>query len=123
HLYAEAAPARYDDGGLEMSADTGMEFGFVSNCLGQTTIDEVVAVAQTVGLTCVEIGPSVKRDLKALRRVAQAGEIRLHSFIYGRNILTEDKALLAEYTRETRRLLDLAVLLDVPQITMALGMR
>ncbi|MEQ8675464.1 MAG: sugar phosphate isomerase/epimerase [Aggregatilineales bacterium] len=100
---------------------SGVEIGFVTNCLGQTTIDDALAVARDVGLTCLEIGPSVKRDLPALRRAASAGDVRLHSLIYARNFLTDNPELSAEYQREMRRLLDLAILLDIPQITMSTG--
>lgn len=104
-----------------MNQAAGIEFGFVTNCLGRTTLDDAVHVAQQVGLTCLELGPSIRRDLPAFRRMVQQGEIRLHSFIYGRNFLTLDPALRNEYARELRRLLDLALLLDVPQITMSTG--
>lgn len=104
-----------------MTEAAGIEFGFVTNCLGRTTLDDAVHVAQQVGLTCLELGPSIRRDLPAFRRMVQQGEIRLHSFIYGRNFLTLDPALRNEYARELRRLLDLALLLDVPQITMSTG--
>lgn len=106
-----------------MSDDSGIEWGFVSNCLGQTTLDEAVSVAREIGLTCIEVGPSVKRDLPAFKRIVTDGAVRLASFIYARNVLTPDSALRAEYLRETRRLLDLAILLGVPQITMAVGAR
>ena len=105
-----------------MSA-AGLEFGFVTNCLGQTTIDEAVTVAREIGVTCLEVGPSVKRDLPAFKRVMADGDVRLHSFIYGRNYLTDDPLRAAEYQRELRRLLDMAMLLGVPQITMSTGIR
>ena len=102
-----------------MSGD--VELGFVTNCLGQTTIDDALAVAREVGLTCLEVGPSVQRDLPALKRAASAEDIRLHSLIYARNFLIDDPQLSAEYQREMRRLLDMAILLDIPQITMSTG--
>ena len=101
----------------------GLEFGFVTNCLGSTTIDEAVTVAREIGITCLEVGPSVKRDLPAFKRVLADGDVRLHSFIYGRNFLVDDPVRAAEYQRELRRLLDLAILLGVPQITMSTGVR
>lgn len=106
-----------------MSEGALVEWGFVTNCLGPTTIDEAAAVARDVGLTCMEVGPSVQRDLSAFKRVVTEGEVRIASFIYARNVLTPDSALHAEYMRETRRVLDLAILLGVPQITMAVGAR
>ena len=106
-----------------MNEVTEVEWGFVTNCLGPATLDEAVAVARELGLTCIEVGPTVKRDLAVFKRVVADGEVRIHSFIYGRNMLTQDLAQHAEYRREIRRLLDLAILLGVPQITMAMGVR
>lgn len=106
-----------------MSAEAQVEWGFVTNCLGSTTIDEAVAIAREAGLTCMEVGPSVKRDLAAFKRVVAEGEVRVASLIYARNVLTSDGAKQVEFTRETRRLLDLAILLGVPQITMSVGAR
>jgi sugar phosphate isomerase/epimerase len=103
-------------------SSSGVEIGFVTNCLGQTTIDEALAAARETGLTCLEVGPSVQRDLPALKRAMTAGDVRLRSLIYARNFLIEDVALAAEYRREMRRLLDQAILLGVPQITTSTGM-
>ena len=102
---------------------TGLEFGFVTNCLGQTTIDDALAVAREIGLTCLEVGPLVQRDLSALKRAMATSDVQLHSFIYGRNFLVDDLRRAAEYQRELRRLLDMAILLGVPQITMSTGVQ
>jgi sugar phosphate isomerase/epimerase len=106
-----------------VTAGHDVAWGFVSNCLGPTSLDEVVTTARELGFSCVEVGPAVKRDLAAFKRVAADGEIRIHSFIYGRNVLTPSESLRDEYAGEIRRLLDLAILLGVPQITMAMGVR
>lgn len=98
-----------------------VEIGFVTNCLGQTTIDEAITVAREIGLTCLEIGPSVQRDLPAWKAAKASEDVRFHSLIYARNFLTPDVERAAEYRQYMRRLLDIAILLDIPQITMSTG--
>ncbi len=99
----------------------GVEIGFVTNCLGQTTIHDAISMAHNVGLGCLEIGPSVQRDLPAWKSAKANENIRFHSLIYARNFLTTNETLHSEYQQEMRRLLDIAMLLDIPQITMSTG--
>ncbi len=98
-----------------------MMFGFVTNCLGPTTIHEAVEIAAKLGFECVEVGPSVERDRAAFRQVQADGRVLIHSFIYGRNFLTHDAALRQAYRAEMLRLLDLAEDAGVRQITTATG--
>ncbi|GAB5491704.1 MAG: sugar phosphate isomerase/epimerase [Phototrophicaceae bacterium] len=98
-----------------------VEFGFVTNCLGQTTINEATTVARELGLTCLEIGPSLKRDLSALQEAKANSDIQLQSLIFARNFLTTERERALEYQYDLRRLLDMAILLDIPQITMSTG--
>ena len=100
---------------------SGVEIGFVTNCLGQTTIDEATTVAREIGLTCLEIGPSLHRDLQAWKETRATGDVRIHSLIYARNFLTPDTERATGYRQQLRRLLDIAILLDIPQITMSTG--
>lgn len=100
---------------------SGITFGFVTNCLGQTTISDALTVAGELGMTCLEIGPSLKRDLSALKEAQAQGDIQLHSLIFARNFLTNDRERALEYQYELRRLLDMAILLGIPQITMSTG--
>jgi sugar phosphate isomerase/epimerase len=98
-----------------------MQIGYVTNCLGQTTIQEAVKVAAEVGFDCLEVGPSVDRDREAFRSVQKDGPVFIHSFIYGRNFLTHHAGDRQAYRAETYRLLDLAIDVGVPQITTATG--
>lgn len=98
-----------------------VQFGFVTNCLGPTTITEAVTIAEQLGCDCLEVGPSVARDRTAFEAVQRGSPVRLHSFIYGRNFLTTDTARHTEYRSELLRLLDLAAALGVRQITTATG--
>jgi sugar phosphate isomerase/epimerase len=98
-----------------------MQIGYVTNCLGQSTIREAVKVAVEAGFDCLEVGPSVDRDREALRSVQKDGPVFIHSFIYGRNFLTHDASDRQAYRTEIYRLLDLTVDVGVPQITTATG--
>lgn len=98
-----------------------MMFGFVTNCLGPTTIREAVEIAARLGFECVEVGLSVERDRAAFRQIQADGRVLIHSFIYGRNFLTHDAAQRQAYRAEMLRLLDLAEEVGVRQITTATG--
>ncbi len=98
-----------------------MMFGFVTNCLGPTTIHEVVEIAARLGFECVEVGPSVERDRAALRQVQADERVLIHSFIYGRNFLTHDTTQRRAYRAELLHLLDLAEDAGVRQITTSTG--
>lgn len=100
---------------------SGINFGFVTNCLGQTTINDAMTVAREIGVTCLEIGPSLKRDLSSIKEAKAKGDIQLQSLIFARNFLTNDSERAREYQYELRRLLDMAILLEIPQITMSTG--
>ncbi len=97
------------------------QFGFVTNCLGETDIYAAAQIAQSVGFDCLEVGPRVKRDRAAFEDVQRNGPVRIQSFIYGRNFLSHDAASRASYRAELLRLLDLAVDLGVTQITTSTG--
>lgn len=98
-----------------------MKLGFVTNCLGKTTIEEAVQVAEQVGFDCLEVGPSVARDRAAYLAVQRGSGVTIQSLIYGRNFLTTDPARYQEYHDEIRRLLDLANAVGIGQITTATG--
>jgi len=98
-----------------------MMFGFVTNCLGPTTLYEVVEIAARLGFECVEVGPGVERDRAAFRQVQADGRVLIHSFIYGRNFLTHDVTQRQAYRAEMLRLLDLAEDTGVRQITTSTG--
>ena len=98
-----------------------MKLGFVTNCLGKTTIEDAVRVAEQVDYDCLEVGPSIDRDRAAFRAVQRGSSVKLRSLIYGRNFLTTDPTRHKEYRDEILRLLDLAAEVDVGQITTATG--
>lgn len=98
-----------------------IRIGFVTNCLGKTTIADAVQVAEQIGFDCLEVGPSIERDRAAFRAIQQGSGVRLHSFIYGRNFLTTDIERRKEYRDEILRLLDIAADVGVRQITTATG--
>ena len=98
-----------------------MQYGFVTNCLGQTTIEDAVRIAGDLGFNCLEVGPSIRHDGTTLRDIQRGDAVHIHSFIYGRNFLLPDKQKRTEYRTEIRRLLDLAVDVGVPQITTSTG--
>lgn len=98
-----------------------MQYGFVTNCLGHTTIEDAVQVANDLGFDCIEVGPSIRRDRATLRDVQRDMPTLIHSFIYGRNFLSPDRHKRAEFRAEIQRLLDLAIDVGVPQITTATG--
>jgi sugar phosphate isomerase/epimerase len=98
-----------------------MQIGFVTNCLGATTITEAVQVAVELDFDCLQVGPSVKRDREAFRAVQRNGPVSIHSFIYGRNFLSHQAQEREEYRTEIARLLELAIDLDVRQITTSTG--
>lgn len=96
-------------------------FGFVTNCLGQTTLDDAVEVARTIGFDCIEVGPSIVRDMGVFERVIKQGDIAIHSLIYARNFLTSDAQKQDEYRQELEKNLTMAIALGIPQITMSTG--
>jgi sugar phosphate isomerase/epimerase len=98
-----------------------MEYGFVTNCLGKTTIEEAARVAIEIGFDCLEVGPSVHRDREALRAVQRNAEVRIHSFIYGRNFLSADVQEREQFRSELYRLLDIAADVGINQITTSTG--
>lgn len=98
-----------------------MQYGFVTNCLGQTTIEDAITIAGDLGFDCIEVGPSIRRDSATLRDIQRNDSVRIHSFIYGRNFLSSDERKRTEYRTEIRRLLDLAADIGVPQITTSTG--
>lgn len=98
-----------------------MQFGLVTNCLGKTTIDEAVGVAESLGFDCLEVGPSVVRDRQTFRHVQNNSRVWIHSFIYGRNFLTHNVVDRETYRAELLNLLDIALDVGVRQITSATG--
>jgi sugar phosphate isomerase/epimerase len=98
-----------------------MEYGFVTNCLGETTIEDAVQVALDVGFDCLEIGPSVQRDRDAFRRIQRDGPVHIHSFIYGRNFLSPNRQERQRFRSELLHLLDIAADIGVNQITTSTG--
>lgn len=98
-----------------------MRYGFVTNCLGQTTLEDAVQIAVDLGFDCIEVGPSVRRDRATLRDIQRDACVDIHSFIYGRNFLSSDKQKKTEYRTEIQRLLDIAADVGVPQITTSTG--
>lgn len=98
-----------------------MRYGFVTNCLGDTNIEDAVAVAREIGLDCIEVGPSVRRALASFREVQYSSDVEIHSFIYGRNFLSRDRKEREEFRSELWRLLDFASDIGVGQITTSTG--
>lgn len=98
-----------------------MKFGFVTNCLGKTTLADAVEVAVQLGFDCLEVGPTIHRDCDTFRAIQDNGPVTIHSFIYGRNFLSRDRAARQTYHSELMRLLELAVDVGVAQITTSTG--
>lgn len=93
----------------------------MTNCLGQASFLEAVKIAEQLGFDCLEVGPSIQRDRETFRVVQRDGPVAIHSFIYGRNFLTHHPADKQAFTAEIYQLLDLALDICVPQITMSTG--
>ena len=98
-----------------------MDIGFVTNCLGETTIHDAVKVAVDLGFDCLEVGPSIGRDREAFHAIQNNERVYIHSFIYGRNFLSHLTKERQVFRNEIYRLLDLAIDVGVRQITTSTG--
>ncbi|NJL92489.1 MAG: sugar phosphate isomerase/epimerase [Anaerolineae bacterium] len=104
-----------------MNPPATLPLGFVTNCLGQTTITHAAAVAERLGFDCLEVGASVALDVAAFRAVQRNSPVKLQSLIFSRNYLHPEASLRQAFRAGLRERLALAAELGIGQITMATG--
>ena len=98
-----------------------MKLGLLTNCLGPCTIEEAEAVAIDLGLDCLEVGPTVKLDAAAFRKVMDRGRIKIASLICCRNVLDPDDKTRAEFRGAIEQRVRFCMDNGVPQMTLASG--
>ncbi len=98
-----------------------MKIGFVTNCLGRVSIEAAAQVAVELGFDCLEVGPTIIRDRAGWAALQRSGPIPIQSFIYGRNFMSSSASEREAYHRELMGLIETALAIGVPQITMTTG--
>lgn len=101
-----------------------MKIGFITNCLawaGCSDIEDIVKWAVDNKFEDLEIGPGIPLDEKCINNLLDKNDIKISSFIYCRNVLSDDKEEAKHHIDEIKKRIEFAPKIGADKIICTTG--